>query len=111
MNKEDVFIIEADMEKLNSAMKVYLECSDNIKKEQSLQSEAKAIIDLAMQEFGTNKIETEIGTATRINGSTSPKFDVKALVALMMSSQDIRKVLSPHMGETVRKPSIAIKRK
>ena len=100
-----------NIEEISNAAQAYLECESKIRSEQQHQKAIKLFIEKTMTKLEINEIDTEIAKITRTKESKSPKFDTKALIALMASSKDIRTVLSPHMGETVRKPSIAIKRK
>ena len=52
-----------------------------------------------MKQVDTNALETSVGSMKWSNGYKTKKFDTKALVALMASSDEVKRVIGPHVKE------------
>ena len=105
-------MVEADStpeQATETAIMVYLAAKAEQEKLKEIQDRAKLIISDVMAESGTDKLKSQAGTASVSSASKSVRYDAKALDALLVSSEDFRRILEPHRKETMRIGSLSIR--
>lgn len=95
-------------EAVESAIMVYMACKAEIDAYAAVVDAAKKLISDAMAEMGETAYATKAGKATVTAPSVSVTYDTKALDALFASSDEVRRLLSPHRKVTERAGTMRI---
>lgn len=93
---------------VETAIAVYQETKAQQDAWAAVGSAAKALIEEVMEETGRTSITTPAGKAQVTSPSVTITYDSKALEALCESSEELKRILSPHRKVSQRAGSLRI---
>ena len=98
-------------EKVEAVIVFYNDVNEKTKALALLKQRARKIIGDLLDDFGTDRLDLAAGSVVRTASSIVIRYDVKALDALRLSDEGLKRILDPHRIIDMRPGRLVIRSK